>query len=341
MKKSRAILWFPALAALVTAGASRSPDAADAVCRVVSDPLRRLLCAVSSPFPFPLFEVALLAFPALLLRAIFRADPATTLRRTVGAGAVFFSLFLLLSVLPARRSAPTDEPVSDTGMTAFASYLADQANGEERLLPAAEGDGTPPARLTSASLSDGVTAALRESGLCPAEPYRVKPTLFPRLLRRLGLLGYHVFWTGEAVIDPGAPAYTLPFTAAHEAAHQAGILSEGEASYAAYLALTRSLDPALRYAGWTGALDACLPLLPDGERRAVVAKLSPRVRADLSLFDATLASGDGTKKVAESNALAIRLRGGEGARSYDLFPRLACRLYLSGLRDQADAPAIY
>ena len=42
------------------------------------------------------------------------------------------------------------------------------------------------------------------------------------------------------MIDPRAPAYTLPFTAAHEAAHQAGILSEGEASYAAVLERARA-----------------------------------------------------------------------------------------------------
>ena len=341
MKKRRAILWFPALSALLTAGASGSPAAADAVCRVVSDPLRRLLAFASSPFPFPLFEIALLTLPALPVFAAVRGDPAKWFRRTVETGAVFVSLFLLLSVLPARRSAPPDAPISDAEMTAFASYLAERANGEERLLPETGGEGTPPARLGTVALSDAVTEALRESGLCPAEPYRVKATLFPRLLRRLGLLGYHVFWTGEAVIDPGAPAYTLPFTAAHEAAHQAGIVSEGEASYAAYLALIRSSEPALRYAGWTGALDAVLPALPDGERRAVVKRLFPRVRADLSCFDAVLATGAGAQTVAEGNAAAIRLRGGAGARSYDLFPCLACRLYLFGLRDQADAPAIY
>ncbi len=339
MKRHGAIFVFSAFCALLTAGASRS--AADVACRLFSDPLRRLLSAFSSLFPFPLFEVALLASPALLFFAFRRGDPETFFRRVTGAGAILFSLFLLLSVLPARRSQTTDEPVSEIRLTAFASFLADRANREEALLPSSDGEGTPPARKTQGELSDGVTAALSACGLCPASPLRVKKTLFPRLLCRLGLLGYHAAWTGEAVINPTAPAYTLPFTAAHEAAHQAGILSEGEASYAAYVALIQSPDPALRYAGWTGALDACLPLLPDRERCAVVAGLSPRVRTDLSSFDAVLPTGGGARAVEESNAAAIRLRGGEETRSYDLFPYLACRRYLESARDQADAPAIY
>ena len=46
--------------------------------------------------------------------------------------------------------------------------------------------------------------------------------------------------------------------------------------------------------------------------------------------------------IADENAAAIRLRGGEGARSYELFPILACRRYLAlAAGDNAALPAIY
>ena len=343
MKKSMPVFVLCAVTALMTAGVSSSPAAAQAVCRVLSDPLRRLLSAVSSLFPFPLFEVGLLALPLVLFLSFFRGEPSAVLRRVLSCCGILFSLFLLLSVVPAKRSAPPDPtPPTDGETTAFVLWLSERANGEEARLPAYAGSGTPPARETTAELSDAVCAALCESRLCPIEPRRVKATLFPGALSRSGLLGYHAPLTGEAVIDPRAPAYTLAFTAAHEAAHQAGVVTEGEASYIAYLALISSPDPALRYAGIAGALDACLPLLSDHARKIVLASLSPRVRADLRSFDAALPTGGGARIVEGSNAAAIRLRDGEDGRSYDLFPILACRRYLSASdRDVAAPSAIY
>ena len=335
---------FLALLSLLVAGVSPSPRACDAVCRTLSDPLRRLVVWISSLFSFPLVEAALFVFPVALALILFlpRKRGGDPLGGLLSLAASFSALFLLLSVLPARRSAPSPDPVSEEEFSAYALWLADRANREEALLPASEGEGTPPARATVPELSDAVTAALRETGLCPTEPCRVKATLFPGLFRRSGMLGYQFAFTGEAMIDPRAPAYTLPFTAAHEAAHQAGIVSEGEASFAAYVALTESHDPALRYAGWAGALDGCLPLLPAWTQNKIVSTLSPRVRADLRLYDAVLPSSGSASVVEGSNAAAIRLRGGEEPRSYDLFPRLCCRRYLALVRgDQAAARAIY
>ena len=348
MKKSAPILVFCVLSACLTALSSASVRFADAAAKIVSDPLRRLLASLSSPFPFPLFEVAVVLLPAVLLFAAIRgvrrgSDPSVYTRRAFSLAGILLSLTLLLAVLPARRAVPADPaPPSDGELVSFADWLAERANAEARFLPASDREGTPPAFPSTSACSRGVTALLCDAGLCPISPVRVKATLFPGLLRRMGLLGYHASWTGEAVIDPRAPAYTVPFTAAHEAAHQAGILSEGEASYIAYLSLLSSSDPALRYAAVMGALDAVLPLIKSGEQKRVVSTLSECVRADLSLYDRLLASGKAAGTVAGANETAVRLRGGEDRRSYDLFPILACRRYLARSAGDADAaPAIY
>ena len=302
MKKSASILAFTAFLSCLTAGVSPSFIACEAVCRVLSDPLRRCLTAVSSLFRFPLFEVALLLLPAafvlLFVRLVRGGDPAVFARRATAAGGILFSLFLLLSVLPARRRPPVDPtPPSDSEFAAFADWLVGRVNAGEAALPDHADGGTPPARETVGELSDAVIGLLSSSRLTPTEPLRVKRTLFPRLLARWGLLGYHAAITGEAVIEPYAPPYTLAFTAAHEAAHQAGVLSEGEASFVAYLALSSSSDPALSYAGFAGALDATLPLLSPGVRDRILLALSPRVRSDLTLFDGVLLSGKGAAAV--------------------------------------------
>ena len=329
---------------LLTAGVSPAPRAADAVCRVLSDPLRRLLAFISGLVPFPVFETAVLSLPLLLLLAVLlvrRRGLSALASRAIAFSGVVFSLYLLLSVVPARRSAPADpSPPSAEDFASFALWLAERANEDQAALQPTDGEGTPPARESVDELSAAVCETLAASGLCPTAPLRVKRTLFPGLLTRFGLLGYHVALTGEAVIDPSAPAYALPFTAAHEAAHQAGVLSEGEASYAAYVALTTFPDPALRYAGTAGALDAVLPRLSPEARTETVAALAPRVRADLMQFDGLL-SPVGSGAVTGGNAAAVRLREGGSSASYDLFPVLACRRYLSLARDAATSPAIY
>ena len=344
MKKSAPILAFSATLALLTAGVSTSPAACDAVCRVLSDPLRRGLSGLSSLVPFPLCELALIALPAVLPFVLYRAarDPAFP-RRATTAVALFFSLFLAFSVLPARRVPPADPtPPTDAEWIGFAAFLAENANRTEAALPPARGPGTPPALDDVGELSTAVVARLLAEYPTPTKPTRVKRTLFPRLLTRWGLLGYHAAWTGEAVIVPTAPPYTIAFTAAHEAAHQAGVLTEGEASFAAYLSLVSSPEPALAYSGYAGALDAVLPLLPSDARLALLSSLSPRVREDLLLFDAFLPSGGRAAAFESGNAASVRLRGGEERGSYDLFPLLACRAFLgSSDGDQADPPAIY
>ncbi|MBP5609835.1 MAG: DUF3810 family protein [Clostridia bacterium] len=344
MKNRAPLFFFCAAVAVLTAGVSPSPRAADALCRVLSDPLRRLLAFVTGIIPFPLFEAAVLSLPLLLLLAVLlvrRRGLSALSSRAVAFSGVVFSLYLLLSVVPARRFPPADpSPPSAEDFASFALWLAERANDDQAALQKTDGEGTPPARESVSELSAAVCETLAASRLCPTVPLRVKRTLFPGLLRRLGLLGYHAALTGEAVIDPSAPAYTLPFTAAHEAAHQAGLLSEGEASYAAYLALINSPDPALRYAGTMGALDAVLPHLPRAAQTATVAALAPCAREDLSLFDGLLPPA-GSGAADGGNAAAVRLREGGSSASYDLFPVLACRRYLSLTRDAATPPAIY
>ena len=65
---------------------------------------------------------------------------------------------------------------------------------------------------------------------------RVKPVRYPEWMRALGLAGLFCPWTGEAVVDPGAPPGYLPFTCVHELMHLRGIADEGQANIEAYQA---------------------------------------------------------------------------------------------------------
>ena len=57
-------------------------------------------------------------------------------------------------------------------------------------------------------------------------------------------------FTGEANVNVNFPDYVIPFTAAHELAHQRGIAREDEANFVAFLVCTASDDPYIRYSGY-------------------------------------------------------------------------------------------
>lgn len=62
--------------------------------------------------------------------------------------------------------------------------------------------------------------------------------------------GVYSYYTGEANLNINFPDYTLPFTAAHELAHQRGIAPENEANFVAFLVCCESDDPYIRYSGY-------------------------------------------------------------------------------------------
>ena len=64
------------------------------------------------------------------------------------------------------------------------------------------------------------------------------------------ITGVYTFFTGEANINITFPDYTLPYTAAHELAHQRGIAREDEANFVAYLVCIEADDPYIRYSGY-------------------------------------------------------------------------------------------
>ena len=75
----------------------------------------------------------------------------------------------------------------------------------------------------------------------------LKKAVFPSLGDYLGYLAFYQPLTGEAIIRADLPVFTLPYTIAHEMAHQMGYASETEANFIAYVIATKSGDPLLRY----------------------------------------------------------------------------------------------
>ncbi len=75
----------------------------------------------------------------------------------------------------------------------------------------------------------------------------LKPSLFHGVMSYSGILGYYNPFTAEAQYNPDLPHTSLPFTMAHEAAHQLGYAREQEASFIGFLNGKASANPALQY----------------------------------------------------------------------------------------------
>ena len=69
-----------------------------------------------------------------------------------------------------------------------------------------------------------------------------------------GITGFYFPFTSEANVNMAEPVSFLPFTTAHEMAHQRGFAKEDEANYIAYIACINHPDINFRYSGTFAAL---------------------------------------------------------------------------------------
>ncbi|MBW8362755.1 MAG: DUF3810 domain-containing protein [Kaistella sp.] len=74
-----------------------------------------------------------------------------------------------------------------------------------------------------------------------------KTSLWKGIMSSTGILGYYNPFTGEAQFNPELPSTYLPFTLAHESAHQLGFAREQEANFIGYLIGKDSKNAELKY----------------------------------------------------------------------------------------------
>ena len=74
-----------------------------------------------------------------------------------------------------------------------------------------------------------------------------KTSLFGVLGNYMGVGGYYNPFSGEAQVNDRLPVFLLPFTSAHEVAHQLGYAKESDANFIGYLASIHSADSSLKY----------------------------------------------------------------------------------------------
>lgn len=112
-----------------------------------------------------------------------------------------------------------------------------------------------------------------------------KPVLASELMSYANIGGMFFPFTMESNINVDNPFFVVPWTMAHELAHQCGFMREDEANFIAYLACKESDDALMRYSGLLLAYDNAMGALrsADPERAAEIASgLAEPVRRDLA-----------------------------------------------------------
>ena len=130
-------------------------------------------------------------------------------------------------------------------------------------------------------------------------------------------------------INVNFPDYTIPYTAAHEMAHQRGIAREDEANFIAFLVCISSDDAYIRYSGYLNLYEYVASSLYSADPELYFearGQLPMTVRYEMSAYskffdkyrDSVAGEVSGT-----INDLYLKGNGTEGTRSYGLVVDLA------------------
>jgi len=307
---ARARLRAPLLGLLLLAAglalqwaSARSPEIVErrfarGVYPVVAGGLGRVAALV----PISIAECALVALGVWLAAGLGRLAFARDRRRRIGragarallgAGALYAAFLLLWGLNYQRQPFATIAglPVRPSGVDELATLcgaLVQEANAAREGLPEDEAGamrlaGGP--REALARTEAGFRAAAARHPVLAGPAARPKPLLASAALSWLGITGIYSPFTAEPNVNLTLPDPALPFSAAHEVAHQRGFAREDEANYLGYLACRLHPDPDFRYSGRLAASVYALNALASRDRAAwerIEAARSPGVRRDLA-----------------------------------------------------------
>ena len=340
------------LAAIVHVTCLISPGFADVYNQTAGAAVRAFLAYLTYILPFSLAETVIIGMPFLIfgmiciaIRAFKKSDEAAT-RCVVGLFSVLtfmYSIFVLgygmgyhgttlASKLGLEEKPVTAAELKDTaydlleGMTP----LLDEIDFSE------DGQSYMPYTL------DGLNKKLNDTYVGVKEKYpfvqklrsRLKYIVLSEPMTYTHISGVYSYYTGEANLNINFPDYTLPFTAAHELAHQRGIAPENEANFVAFLVCLESDDPYVRYSGYLNMFEYVTNALYSADRDAyyeVMSATDGRAKGEM------IAYGDFFEKYRDSvasevsdavNDTYLKTQGqSAGSASYGLVVDLAVAYY--------------
>lgn len=306
--------------------------------------MRALLALITSILPFSLGETVIVMLPVLvvftLVISFTRKDLGDRILHTlVVILTVMYTLFAI-SFAPAYGTSSADKlfglidaPVGSDELYGAAMILTNEIN---ELCDDIDYDYASFSHMgyDLDKLGDKLISAYDELG----KDYdfllnfhsRLKPIALSRLMTYTHISGVYTYYTGETNINTNFPDYTLPYTCAHEMAHQRGFAREKEANLVAFLVCESSNDNYVAYSGKMSMLEYIMNALYTADRRLyaeVFYSLDIRVRCEMAAYSEFFdeyRDSTASEVAGAINDTYLKSNGqSEGERSYGLVVDLA------------------
>lgn len=344
--------------------AAKADDAlADGINYYAGSVLRILTSTLTGWIPFSLAECLLMASPILL--ALLIALAVTCTKHSMRAGIRYVCVLLSVICLLYTLFVPT------LGIGSDASPLSDRLGFAEEEVSAEQLAETMRWAIGEANrLCGDVTFAFGGASVMPFDDYNhmcrdlmvgyerlhrdhpifvqfpshIKPVILSEPMSYTHITGIYTFFTGEANLNVNFPDYTLPFTAAHELAHQRGFAREKEANFIAFLVCIHADQPYTRYSGYVNLIEYLSNALYSADRELweeVFYTLDIRIRCEMQAYndfydkyrDHVAADISGAV-----NDTYLKVQGQtEGTKSYGLVVDLGVSYYYNVILPQREA----
>ena len=157
-----------------------------------------------------------------------------------------------------------------------------------------------------------------------------KPSLFKPVMSYTGILGYYNPFTAEAQYNSELPSTYIPFTLAHESAHQLGYAKEQEANFIGFLMGQQSLNKDLKYSTEYFVLKSLLNSLSESDPefvKEILENYSPEMKRDRLAEKLFVMKHKGILEVffGFTNDLFLKSNQQEGSITYSYFIDLLVR----------------
>lgn len=319
-----------------------------AVMKYVGGPIRATLAALTNYIPFSLAEAFLLFAPVLAVVAAVSAIKkysatwrltAVFVLRALSLVCIVLIIFVLgfaggyraealESRLGMERKNVSVEELKET--TSFLvnklNELKDEIGFLEKsfsVMPYSFRDMTDKLNVAYVSLAE-------KYDFLQAFYSRPKQVILSEPWTYTHIAGVYTFFTGESNINVNMPEYTLPYTTAHEMAHQRGISREDEANFIAFLVCDSSDDPYIRYSGYLSLYEYVSNALYGVDQDAyneINSSLDLAVRYEMysySLFFEKYRENTAADISGSINDSYLQSQGTVGTKSYGMVVDLAC-----------------
>lgn len=313
--------------------------------------IRAVLAYATNWIPFSLAEAMLLFLPVALFFVVRAAIKyySDSWRNTLIYIAILLSVASLLFTLLVcgfgtgyhgstldKKLGLDRQPVSAEELYRTAVILADAVDQEaEQVLFRYQNFSVMPYSLTEMNkkLLSSYDKVSDQYDFIQRLTSRVKPVVLSEPWSYTHITGVYTYFTGEANINVNFPDYTIPFTAAHELAHQRGIAREDEANFVAFLVCINSDDPYIRYSGYlnmyeyvSSSLYSADPDMYFSVRDTLPTSVRYEMVAYSEFFDKYRENvvADVSQAV---NDTYLKVQGTEGVKSYGMVTDLAVAYY--------------